>query len=188
MLVYFLQQRCRASSGSCDLGCETPELGTGAQSRLTIPFSTRNSLRSLHVQRCGNHRREASTHFALRHDRVVRVIAFGIGERLHPPCLIMERMQGSLYDFIGTNPSPVDLCASLSYIIDICEVSVSWMNVGVSQVSVVAFVLPACASACMPCDLFHLCTSIVCGMVEEWAGTKLYVRPKGSSGNMFHFV
>lgn len=71
----------------------------------------------------GNHRREASTHFALRHDRVVRVIAFGIGERSRPPCLVMERMQGTLYGFIGTNPSPLDLGASLSYIIDICEVS-----------------------------------------------------------------
>ena len=69
-------------------------------------------------------RREASTHFALRHDRVVRVIAFGIGERSRPPCLVMERMQGTLHGFIGTNPSPLDLDASLSYIVDICEVSV----------------------------------------------------------------
>lgn len=55
----------------------------------------------------------------------------------------MERMQGTLYDFIGTNPRPLDLCTSLSYIIDICEVSAHWSDV--------VYVVIACT-----CPLSHI--------------------------------
>eukprot|EP00903_Cladosiphon_okamuranus_P015570 g14375.t1 len=66
-------------------------------------------------------RREASTHFALRHDRIVQVIAFRTGGGTLPPCLVMERMERTLYHFLGMNPAPLDLSQALPYIIDICE-------------------------------------------------------------------
>ncbi|CAN0203677.1 unnamed protein product [Ectocarpus sp. 12 AP-2014] len=66
-------------------------------------------------------RREASTHFAQRHDRIVQVIAFRTGSGSRPPCLVMERMDRTLFHFLGINPAPLDLSGSLPYIIDICE-------------------------------------------------------------------
>ncbi|CAM9359379.1 unnamed protein product, partial [Ectocarpus fasciculatus] len=66
-------------------------------------------------------RREAGTHFALRHDRIVQVIAFRTGGGSRPPCLVMERMERTLFHFLGINPAPLDLSGSLPFIIDICE-------------------------------------------------------------------
>ncbi|CBN78459.1 ATP binding protein [Ectocarpus siliculosus] len=66
-------------------------------------------------------RREASTHFAQRHDRIVQVIAFRTGGGSRPPCLVMERMDRTLFHFLGISPAPLDLSGSLPYMIDICE-------------------------------------------------------------------
>lgn len=65
-------------------------------------------------------REEANTHFLLQHDRVVKVFAFSVGEGSRPPCLIMERMDGTLHDSLERGSVPLE--TRLEYIIDICEV------------------------------------------------------------------
>ncbi|CAN0378060.1 unnamed protein product, partial [Scytosiphon promiscuus] len=47
------------------------------------------------------HRREAEIQFAMRHDNIVRVLAFCADDPERPLCLVMERMDESLYDYVG---------------------------------------------------------------------------------------
>lgn len=65
-------------------------------------------------------REEVNTHFLMQHDRVVKVFAFSVGEGPHPPCLIMERMDGTLNSVLELEPLPLE--TRLEYILDICEV------------------------------------------------------------------
>eukprot|EP00903_Cladosiphon_okamuranus_P014546 g13493.t1 len=86
------------------------------------PVAIKRALSSVHsADDRERFRREASTHFALRHDRIVQVIAFRTGGGTRPPCLVMERMERTLYHFLGINPAPLDLSQALPYVIDICE-------------------------------------------------------------------
>jgi len=89
------------------------------RSRRELPLNS-----TLNGPRFPNCRREAFTHFALRHDRIVQVIAWSTGGGRHSPCLVMERMDRTLYQFLGVTSARLDLAGCLALIVDICEVSV----------------------------------------------------------------
>ncbi|CAM9568738.1 unnamed protein product [Discosporangium mesarthrocarpum] len=65
-------------------------------------------------------RQEVEIHFSLRHQNVVELIAFSLGENGRPPCMVMELMSESLYDFIGLKPN-LNLNVALDVISDICK-------------------------------------------------------------------
>lgn len=66
-------------------------------------------------------RQEAEIHFAMRHANIVEVVAFGLGDADHPPCLVMERMEESLYDLLGVEGMEMDAAAKLGIVGGICE-------------------------------------------------------------------
>jgi len=68
-------------------------------------------------------RREAETHFAMRHDNIVRLLAFSEGGPQRPPCMVMERMEESLCTFLQTVDPPPSLGESLETVRDICQVT-----------------------------------------------------------------
>lgn len=57
----------------------------------------------------------------MRHTNIVEVLAFSIGDKEHPPCLVMERMDESLYDVLGL--LTINFPSALGIIQDVCEVS-----------------------------------------------------------------
>lgn len=59
--------------------------------------------------------------YAMRHPNIVEVLAFELGDRGHPPCLIMERMNESLYTMLGAS---IDIggVSKVSIVRDVCEV------------------------------------------------------------------
>lgn len=67
-------------------------------------------------------RQEAEIHFAMRHANIVEVVAFGLGDADHPPCLVMERMEESLYDLLGVEGMEMDAASKLGIVSGICEV------------------------------------------------------------------
>lgn len=71
---------------------------------------------------CLHHRQEAEIHFSMRHTNIVEVVAFGLGDEDHPPCLVMERMQESLFDLLGVEGIEMDATAKVSMVRDVCEV------------------------------------------------------------------
>lgn len=74
-------------------------------------------------QRTTSHRlsKEAEIHFAMRHANIVEVLAFSIGDKQHPPCLVMERMDESLYDILTV--LTINFSSALGIIQDVCEVN-----------------------------------------------------------------
>lgn len=58
----------------------------------------------------------------MRHPNVVEVIAFGLGDAQHPPCLVMERMHETLYDLLGVEGIDMPLIAKISIVRDVSEV------------------------------------------------------------------
>ncbi len=68
-------------------------------------------------------RREAETHFAMRHDNIVRLLAFSEGGPQRPPCMVMERMEESLSTFLEVMESPPPLAERLETTRDVCQVS-----------------------------------------------------------------
>jgi len=58
----------------------------------------------------------------MRHANIVEVVAFGLGDADHPPCLVMERMEESLYDLLGVEGIEMDAAAKLGIVGGICEV------------------------------------------------------------------
>ena len=67
----------------------------------------------------------------MRHTNIVEVVAFSIGEGLHPPCLVMERMDESLYEILSL--LTINFPSALGIIQDVCEVGerlVRWLLVG----------------------------------------------------------
>ena len=67
-------------------------------------------------------RQESEIHFAMRHPKIVEVVAFSLGDDIHPPCLVMERMQETLYDFLGVQGFDMPLMAKVAIAQDVCEV------------------------------------------------------------------
>ncbi|CAN0573009.1 unnamed protein product, partial [Ectocarpus sp. 12 AP-2014] len=66
-------------------------------------------------------RQEAELHFAMRHENIVEVIAFSVGDAVHPPCLVMERMDESLYELLSLQLS-INFPWALGIIHDVCKV------------------------------------------------------------------
>lgn len=67
-------------------------------------------------------RQEAEIHYSMRHANIVEVVAFGLGDADQPPCLVMERMQESLFDLLGVEGIEMDPTAKVSIVRDVCEV------------------------------------------------------------------
>lgn len=57
----------------------------------------------------------------MRHANIVDVVAFSIGDNVHPPCLVMERMDESLYEILSL--LTINFPSALGIIQDVCEVS-----------------------------------------------------------------
>eukprot|EP00903_Cladosiphon_okamuranus_P014621 g13558.t2 len=66
-------------------------------------------------------RREAETHFAMRHDNIVRLLAFSEGSPQRPPCMVLERMEESLSTFLKVMKSPPSLEERLETTRHICQ-------------------------------------------------------------------
>lgn len=58
----------------------------------------------------------------MRHQNIVETLAFSLGDAHTPPCLVMERMQESLYGLL-TQDYTVDFRGALDIILAVCEVS-----------------------------------------------------------------
>lgn len=59
----------------------------------------------------------------MRHENIVRVLAFSEGTRERPPCLVMERMEESISSFLKVVRVPPPVRGRLEIIKDICQVS-----------------------------------------------------------------
>lgn len=70
------------------------------------------------------YRREVEIYFSVHHPNIVRLIAFGVNEPEHPPCLVMERMEKSLYNYLSTHGTPPPLVDRLGVLQDVCKVCV----------------------------------------------------------------
>jgi len=66
-------------------------------------------------------RREAEIHYAMRHENIVRVLAFSEGTPERPPCLVMERMDESLSSFFEEADRP-PLVERLEILKDVSQV------------------------------------------------------------------
>lgn len=58
----------------------------------------------------------------MRHPNIVEVIAFDLGSAGHSPCLVMERMQESLYDLLCVEGIDMGLVAQTSILRDVSQV------------------------------------------------------------------
>ena len=67
-------------------------------------------------------RKEVEIQYAMRHPNVVEVVAFDLGGAEHPPCLVMERMQESLYDLLNVEGMAMGLVAKASILRDVSKV------------------------------------------------------------------
>lgn len=66
-------------------------------------------------------RREAELHFALRHPNIVEMYAYNDA---WPLCIIMERMNQSLYDFLGLDLE-LGISEKIDLLIGVAEASIS---------------------------------------------------------------
>lgn len=64
-------------------------------------------------------RREAELHFAMRHANIVEVLAFSTSS---PVCIVMERMDESLYDFLHSGLELV-VPEKIEILIGVCKVN-----------------------------------------------------------------
>lgn len=69
-------------------------------------------------------RREVEIYFSMRHPNIVRVLAFSVNNPEHPPCLVMELMEKSLYNHLGAHETPPPLVDRLGVLHDVCKVCV----------------------------------------------------------------
>eukprot|EP00752_Nemacystus_decipiens_P007363 g6584.t2 len=66
-------------------------------------------------------RREAEIQFAMRHENIVRVLAFCADDPERPLCLVMERMDESLYDYVGESGISPPPTLRLALVKDVCK-------------------------------------------------------------------
>ncbi len=52
----------------------------------------------------------------------MEAIAFSLGDDVRPPCLVMERMELSLFDYLDP-PLIIDFTAELGIVLDVCKAS-----------------------------------------------------------------
>lgn len=67
-------------------------------------------------------RQEAEIHYSMRHPNIVEVIAFALGDKQRPPCMVMERMHETMYDVLAVEGIAITTLAAVSIIRDVCEV------------------------------------------------------------------
>ncbi|CBN77264.1 Receptor-like PK/ Leucine Rich Repeat Protein Kinase-likely pseudogene [Ectocarpus siliculosus] len=72
------------------------------------------------VQTLEGFRKEAEMHFVMRHDNIVELLAFSLGDALRPPCLVMERMQESLFGLLSQTLT-IGFPAALGIVLDVCK-------------------------------------------------------------------
>lgn len=86
----------------------------------------------------------------MRHPNIVEVVAFGLGDADHPPCLVMERMSESLFDLLGVEGIEMGPAAKVSIARDVCEVcyATSLLRVSASLPAGVA----GCVQLCQAWD------------------------------------
>ena len=60
--------------------------------------------------------------YAMPHPNIVEVIAFDLGDRGTPPCLVMELMDETLYDFLSTEGIILGLIDKVKIVRDVSEV------------------------------------------------------------------
>lgn len=58
----------------------------------------------------------------MRHENIVRVLAFCTEDRERPLCLVMERMEESLYDYVGESGISPPPTIRLALVKDVCQV------------------------------------------------------------------
>lgn len=61
--------------------------------------------------------------FVMRHDNIVELLAFSLGDALRPPCLVMERMQESLFGLLSQTLT-IGFPAALGIVLDVCKVRI----------------------------------------------------------------
>lgn len=67
-------------------------------------------------------RQEVEIQYSMRHPNIVEVVAFDLGAAGHSPCLIMERMQESLFDLLSVEGIDMETITKVSILRDVCEV------------------------------------------------------------------
>lgn len=58
----------------------------------------------------------------MRHPNLVEAIAFSLGDDVRAPCLVMERMDQSLFDLLDLELT-IDFTTALNVVLDVCKVS-----------------------------------------------------------------
>lgn len=58
----------------------------------------------------------------MRHENIVRVLAFCTDDPERPLCLVMERMEESLYDYVGESGISPPPTIRLALVKDVCQV------------------------------------------------------------------
>lgn len=66
----------------------------------------------------------------VHHPNIVRVFGYSVDDREHPPCLVMELMEESLYEYLGVRGLSPTLAERLGIIKDMCQVraSFTWLR------------------------------------------------------------
>ncbi|CAB1108320.1 unnamed protein product [Ectocarpus sp. CCAP 1310/34] len=73
------------------------------------------------VQTLEGFRKEAEMQFVMQHDNIVELLAFSLGDALRSPCLVMERMQESLFGLLSQTLT-IGFPAALGIVLDVCKV------------------------------------------------------------------
>ena len=71
---------------------------------------------------CIRARREVEIQYAMRHPNIVKVIAFDLGDRGPPPCLVMELMDETLYNLLSTDGIVMNPIDKVKIVRDVSEV------------------------------------------------------------------
>lgn len=61
--------------------------------------------------------------FVMRHDHIVELLAFSLGDALRPPCLVMEQMQESLFGLLSQTLT-IGFPIALGIVLDVCKVRI----------------------------------------------------------------
>lgn len=83
----------------------------------------------------------------MRHDNIVEVIAFSVGDAVHPPCLVMERMDESLYELLSLQLT-INFPWALGIIHDVCKVSFSAGQFQCTRIPCFRILPEYCSTSC----------------------------------------
>lgn len=91
----------------------------------------------------------------MRHDNIVDVIAFNVGDSNNPPLLIMERMEESLYEALSQDFT-IDLPWALGIIKDVCMVRIGTTAGDTSVAATSIFVCVSLHVNFVPLGIVHI--------------------------------